>query len=152
MILCSSSSKLFTAALQRKRMKSKLKKMHQHQQCKDWIHYDTYILLNIMQLWKKWVRDVYLFSHVPNSPFFFFVTILSCFLCWLFSASKGRLYCSFVYIFSHISSKRTVPRMEIHLLDSYSVWHEIAAWDIVEEAGGWNLRESVQKSINSSME
>ena len=26
--------------------------------------------------------------------------------------------------------------MEIHLLDSYSVWHEIAAWDIVEEAGG----------------
>ena len=80
-----------------------------------------------------------MFIYFPVSQIAFFVvvvTILSCFLCWMFSASKGRLYCSFVYVFFHISCKRTVPRLEIHLLDLYSVWHEIAAWDIVEEAEG----------------
>lgn len=150
MILCSSSSKLFTAALQRERMKSKLKKMINNVKTEYIIIHTFYWTLCNFER-----NELGMFIYFPMSQiafFFFFVTILSCFLCWLFSASKGRLYCSLVYIFFHISSKRTVPRMEIHLLDSYSVWHEIAAWDIVKEAGGWNLRESVQKSINSSME
>lgn len=39
--------------------------------------------------------------------------------------------------------------MEIHLLDSYSMWHEIATWDIVEEARGM---ESQGKHISTIME
>lgn len=147
MILCS-SSKLFTAALQGKRMKSKLKKMINNVKTEYiMIHTFYWTLCNFER------NELGMFIYFPMSQIAFFLfTILSCFLCWLFSASKGRLYCSLVYIFFHISSKRTVPRMEIHLLESYSVWHEIAAWDIVKEAGGVKSQGKCQKSINSSME
>lgn len=111
-----------------------------HQQCK----YCMYILLHIMQLFKENELGMFIF---PISQISFSNALLLLLLAVL--SLKGRLYCSVVYIILHISNKRTVPWMEIHLLDSYSMWHEIATWDIVEEARGV---ESQGKHISTIME
>jgi hypothetical protein len=96
-----------------------------YQQGKDWIHYSSCILLNIRKLLKPMSLR---YSFIFLLPKFFltllhFFFVLVWFFCWLFSASKRRLYWAFVYGFLHISCKRTVSWMEIHMLDSYSVWH-----------------------------
>lgn len=42
--------------------------------------------------------------------------------------------------------------MEIHLLDSYSVWLKIAVWDIVEEILGMEYRKHISTGMEKNTE
>lgn len=117
-----------------------------YQQGKDWIHYSSYTVLNISQLLRKWVIHVHLFCHRLNK---FSLTLLH--FCWCSAASKRKFYCSFAYVFLHLNRKRTVAWVEIHLLDSYSVWHEITIPDTLEETGEMEYGKHIGTTVEKNM-
>lgn len=65
------------------------------------------------------------------SPKFF----KSCYFVGFFQSQKDDFTIVFFLPFL-LRSKKIVPWIKMHLLDLYSVWHEIAVYDIAEEAGG----------------